>query len=374
MDYNKIGAFIKKIRVESALTQEQLAEKIPISRQAVSKWENGVAIPDPTTLIRLSEIFDITINEILYGERINPQNKNKINHLALRIYKECTNRKKIIKILTFLLTVSVLSFFVYFFINSYKSIVVYNVYGSNSNVDLSNGIFVRTNDKLYFSLSSIKSDLGDVSYIDLYYFNNNNNNKIMISHQDDDFITIVDHKGYDEYFDSNNLDEIINNMYVDIVFGKNKETIKLTFKKDFINDKLLFWDKMPSTNDSDDNLNYSKKENYSFLKKEIYNTFSKIDNSYLYEFPTDSEYSNFKMHYSEITDTIFLEKYINKTIVESWSLDFQTSSLFYNSYNNSNDSFNITDGVIVCESGSCDNSENKEKEFWQVVNFILGSN
>lgn len=59
-----IGGTIKALRKEHKLTQEQLAEKIGISFQAVSKWENGVALPDITLLPKLAQLFDISIDKL----------------------------------------------------------------------------------------------------------------------------------------------------------------------------------------------------------------------------------------------------------------------------------------------------------------------
>ena len=61
MDPEKIGKFIYTLRKEKNLSQYQLADLIPISRQAVSKWERGKTTPDSLTLIKLSEIFNVTI-------------------------------------------------------------------------------------------------------------------------------------------------------------------------------------------------------------------------------------------------------------------------------------------------------------------------
>jgi len=76
---NNIGKTIKKLREEKNITQEQLAEKLNVTRQAVSNWENGKTQPDIDTLTKISEIFEIPIEEIIYGckktisENITPQ-------------------------------------------------------------------------------------------------------------------------------------------------------------------------------------------------------------------------------------------------------------------------------------------------------------
>ena len=60
-----LGAVIKKHRMECQMTQEFVAETIGVSRQAVSKWENGSSDPSTTNLIALANLFDITPEEML---------------------------------------------------------------------------------------------------------------------------------------------------------------------------------------------------------------------------------------------------------------------------------------------------------------------
>ncbi len=74
MDYNKIGQFIASERKLKNLTQSQLAEKISVSEKTLSKWENGRGVPDTETLPKLCGTLDITINELLSGERISSEN------------------------------------------------------------------------------------------------------------------------------------------------------------------------------------------------------------------------------------------------------------------------------------------------------------
>lgn len=74
MDYKKIGEFIASERKSKKMTQAKLAEKLFVSEKTISKWENGNGIPGTDTLPKLCEIFGITINEILSGERISNEN------------------------------------------------------------------------------------------------------------------------------------------------------------------------------------------------------------------------------------------------------------------------------------------------------------
>ena len=59
---------IKKLRKEKKMTQDELAEKLCVTRQAVSNWEMGKTQPDIETLTRLAEIFGVSVERIIYGK------------------------------------------------------------------------------------------------------------------------------------------------------------------------------------------------------------------------------------------------------------------------------------------------------------------
>ena len=95
MDYYKIGKFIATERKNKNLTQAKLAEKLFVSEKTVSKWENGNGLPDTSILPKLCEIFNVTLNEILSGERI--ENNNQQNEqLILNMAKELEEKNKVI--------------------------------------------------------------------------------------------------------------------------------------------------------------------------------------------------------------------------------------------------------------------------------------
>lgn len=70
MDQIKIGKFIAECRKKNNLTQMQLAEKLNITDRAVSKWENGKAMPDSSIMLELCNALKISVNELLIGEMI----------------------------------------------------------------------------------------------------------------------------------------------------------------------------------------------------------------------------------------------------------------------------------------------------------------
>ena len=75
MDQNKIGNFIKKIRKNSKLTQQQFASKYGVTYQAVSNWEQGKNLPDISLLKQISDDFNVSIDELLKGEKTLKKNK-----------------------------------------------------------------------------------------------------------------------------------------------------------------------------------------------------------------------------------------------------------------------------------------------------------
>ncbi len=69
MNQQKTGEFLKRLRKEKGLTQEQLAERFYVSSRTVSRWETGSNMPDVAILIELADFYDVDIREIIDGER-----------------------------------------------------------------------------------------------------------------------------------------------------------------------------------------------------------------------------------------------------------------------------------------------------------------
>ena len=89
MNQVKIGKFIAECRKKNNLTQMQLAEKLNITDRAVSKWENGKAIPDSSIMLDLCNELKISVNELLSGEMIDMKEYNsKSEELLLKMTQE----------------------------------------------------------------------------------------------------------------------------------------------------------------------------------------------------------------------------------------------------------------------------------------------
>lgn len=100
MDCEKIGNFIMQNRKAKKLTQKQLADKLCVTDRAISIWERGVGTPDISLLITLGEILEVSVNEILLGEKIENitmEQSDKILVDSISLYKK-NDIKKTVKI------------------------------------------------------------------------------------------------------------------------------------------------------------------------------------------------------------------------------------------------------------------------------------
>lgn len=73
MDLKKIGSFISSCRKKKGFTQAQLAERLNITNRAISKWETGKSLPDPSIMLELCSLLNIDVNELLTGETMSPE-------------------------------------------------------------------------------------------------------------------------------------------------------------------------------------------------------------------------------------------------------------------------------------------------------------
>ena len=71
LDLIKIGNFIAELRKKQKLTQEQLGEKLGVTNKTVSRWETGTYLPPAEALLAMSELFGVSINELLSGKRLS---------------------------------------------------------------------------------------------------------------------------------------------------------------------------------------------------------------------------------------------------------------------------------------------------------------
>lgn len=94
MDQKKIGLFLKMLRNEKGLTQEQLAEKLNVSNRSVSRWETGSTLPDISLIIELADYYKVDIKELVEGERKSEIMKKELTETFDKISEYSVERKK----------------------------------------------------------------------------------------------------------------------------------------------------------------------------------------------------------------------------------------------------------------------------------------
>lgn len=151
MNQIKIGEFIAKCRKEKELTQQELADKLGVTDKAISKWENGRCLMDISLLKPLSECLDVSIVELINGEKFENEDVSKKSGEAVQ--KTLSYAKKKIKKNRFrtIAVVSLLSVFLIFF--AYKGALLYFYSISDDNVkqleDIVSGLTFKDSISLY---------------------------------------------------------------------------------------------------------------------------------------------------------------------------------------------------------------------------------
>lgn len=116
----KIGSFIKQLREENGYSQRELSEKLHVSRQTVSKWEVGKSSCSAIDIKILSDLFGVSPNEIINGER-------NAKDGTLKLYDKYVKLNKKYFITFSILILVILLYFIYYFINQYNSVHIYTI-------------------------------------------------------------------------------------------------------------------------------------------------------------------------------------------------------------------------------------------------------
>ena len=122
---NMLSKNLKIFRKRKGLTQENVAEALNIVRQTASKWEKGISVPDADMLIRLAEILDVSVNELIGSDVADEKNEDMIAVELARVADQLASRnhrsKKIIKCVLIFLIILLL-FLVFLFVINFSAV------------------------------------------------------------------------------------------------------------------------------------------------------------------------------------------------------------------------------------------------------------
>ena len=125
---------LKTLRKQKGFSQEELASRLHVVRQTISKWEKNLSVPDADTLIRLAEILEVSVSELL-GSKIENENGNVTNDVAEQLsrineqlaMKNRRSRRIWKTIVIILATIFLLSVFIIMFFYLLSDIVLFNL-------------------------------------------------------------------------------------------------------------------------------------------------------------------------------------------------------------------------------------------------------
>lgn len=162
MDQKKVGLFLKKLRKEKNITQEVLAEILNISSRTVSRWETGNNMPDISLLVELSEFYQVSIPEIINGERKSDKMNQETKDTAIKMAEYSKNelnieKRKIISILLMIFGVFIIISALAIFPNESSWGSIYAIIGG---AILTIGIYFRIKSLLVKRVSRILSMVG----------------------------------------------------------------------------------------------------------------------------------------------------------------------------------------------------------------------
>jgi len=138
MEQEKIGKFIFELRKEKNMTQKELADKLGVTDRAISKWENGRGMPDLSLMKPLCKELDITINELLCGERIDKkyyQDKleenilNTIDYTDKQIKRKNFIFKLVILVIILIISIFIIMFFIDIKMMNQNKPVIFSTWG-----------------------------------------------------------------------------------------------------------------------------------------------------------------------------------------------------------------------------------------------------
>ena len=164
MNQKKVGLFLKTLRKEKNITQEVLAEALNVSSRTVSRWETGSNMPDISLLVELSEFYQVSIPEIINGERKSDKMNQETKDTAIKMAEYSKNelnteRRKIISALLMIFGVFIIISALAIFPNESSWGSIYAIIGG---AILTVGIYFRIKSVLVKRISRILSVVGCV--------------------------------------------------------------------------------------------------------------------------------------------------------------------------------------------------------------------
>ena len=298
MDQKKIGKFICSLRKEKQLTQEQLAEKLGVSINAVSKWERGLSFPDVSLYKDLCKELDINIEELINGEKSKSSTAKE--KAILNVVKTNKTEKKkrniIIIVFTFLITLLIIFGLI---IYKYKSREVEDFYERNYQLtfvardveaffkyrfgdvypEFYGGMYI-SDDSYNLIVQVVEEKIPVEGTMEYYYYNELStvDDRIKIEYVKYSYNELLNiNNEITDYFSNNKVFEDLNSWYIDVYnnrvvvnFVEATDSIKKEFKDKVIDSEIVVFESaIDNINDDDICKNYPKEIGTDILENHV---------------------------------------------------------------------------------------------------------
>lgn len=345
IDNEKVGKFIENLRKEKELTQQDLADILSVSNQAVSKWEGGRNLPDIAIQRVICDTFNITMEELHAGERdIKKRNKTK------KIRKE----NKIFSI-ALMCIVPVMVFFVVYFIINFRALKIYYSNSQITNEENSiraNLLIFKLPRKLIIFINNIypcNYEVKDSDLLDLKLYSGNK--KLLNSSMIKNDVFEVDALT----FDPNNVKLILN---IESVTGEKRK-----FQREV---KLVKYTSNDRNDDKYKNKSLMILSNDEIVKKLLKDGYINTENE-VYEKKIDKDNTLLRIKYDLDHETIEIlhvhNSYTEKIVVDYQLKIFRTVVFNNNNIDNISEKyvFDLKNEKNICEIGECATLKNTRK-------------
>ena len=337
IDNEKVGKFIENLRKEKGLTQQDLADILSVSNQAVSKWEGGRNLPDIAIQRAICDTFNITMEELHAGERdIKKRNKTK------KIRKE----NKIFSI-ALMCIVPVMVFFVVYFIINFRALKIYYSNSQITNEENSiraNLLIFKLPRKLIIFINNIypcNYEVKDSDLLDLKLYSGNK--KLLNSSMIKNDIFEIDALT----FDPNNVKLMLN---IESVTGEKRK-----FQREV---KLVKYTSNDRNDDKYKNKSLMILSNDEIVKKLLKDGYINTENE-VYEKEIIENNATTRVKYDLEHETIEIlyvhNGYTEKIVIDYQVKTFQTVVFNKNNINNVSEKyiFDLKNEKNICEIGEC---------------------
>ena len=387
--------YIINLRDKRHLTQKALAEKIKVSDRTISKWENGLTVPDLINIRNICRELGVSANSVVLEKKTLYDYFKDFLHLLSILWKHIYNNifKVIFAIIFILLLI--------YFINNYNSISMYILNSDNNDITFSNGYYIRSKVDTILVIDNIK--LKNVDYneetdslkMELYLLVNGD--KVII-YEDDQLEDIFMNEltGYKNTFSKDVNREITKGLYLSIIINNTRtyET-KITLRNNFSNDKLIYHSYKSNTEYNSDyqrfigiadtiKLNENNYGNYNsnFLNSldGFTNNVTSEVNTFTAEVDNDNKLKDLGYTYDKESDT-YTKKFEDKTITYNPQFNLliyrkndkeidcrvyyyiDNDRIVYEEYNDSDVNIKfkyfIDQKSLKCEIGNCKNYQSE---------------